>query len=285
MKFNKKILFGVIALIIFAWGANMIYFMNTRINEPLFGYTYGDNELALISYFISDEEDNIERVVFPELGEEEFNILNMHSYPGSSTSLFYNELNHEIGEKYKVNYFYIPIREFSHEYKKKLFGGTKVTNLNYTTAKGKEGTIEFGEIKFKNKDLTLVDNNILSFSGSFYDSGYQHTDFIVEDDIEVTGTEDELFNLYLENGLIQINNKKIDSKSFPIKLKKGEILQVQVDLDNNIPPYYMINGSITFIAKNKEGKEEKLNIAVMDTTNKEFTKKQVGDLKKLRGIK
>ena len=51
MKFNKKILFGVIALIIFAWGANMIYFMNTRINEPLFGYIYGDNELALISYF------------------------------------------------------------------------------------------------------------------------------------------------------------------------------------------------------------------------------------------
>lgn len=91
--------------------------------------------------------------------------------------------------------------------------------------------------------------------------------------------------MYLENGLIQINNKKIDSKSFPIKLKKGEILQVQVDLDNNIPPYYMINGSITFIAKNKEGKEEKLNIAVMDATNKEFTKKQVGDLKKLRGIK
>ena len=169
--------------------------------------------------------------------------------------------------------------------KRNYFGGTKVTNLNYTTAKGKEGTIEFGEIKFKNKDLTLVDNNILSFSGSFYDSGYQHTDFIVEDDIEVTGTEDELFNLYLENGLIQINNKKIDSKSFPIKLKKGEILQVQVDLDNNIPPYYMINGSITFIAKNKEGKEEKLNIAVMDTTNKEFTKKQVEDLKKLRGIK
>ena len=47
----------------------------------------------------------------------------------------------------------------------------------------------------------------------------------------------------------------------------------------------MINGSITFIAKNKEGKEEKLNIAVMDVTSKEFTKKQVGDLKKLRGIK
>ena len=47
----------------------------------------------------------------------------------------------------------------------------------------------------------------------------------------------------------------------------------------------MINGSITFIAKNKEGKEEKINIDVMDSTNKEFTKKQVEDLKKLRGIK
>lgn len=85
--------------------------------------------------------------------------------------------------------------------------------------------------------------------------------------------------------MIQINNKKIDSKSFPIKLKKGEILQVQVGLDNIFPPYYMINGSITFIAKNKEGKEEKINIDVMDSTNKEFTKKQVEDLKKLRGIK
>jgi len=85
--------------------------------------------------------------------------------------------------------------------------------------------------------------------------------------------------------LIQINNKKIDSKSFPIKLKKGEILQVQVGLDNIFPPYYMINGSITFIAKNKEGKEEKINIDVMDSINKEFTKKQVEDLKKLRGIK
>ena len=210
----------------------MIYFMNTRIHDPLFGYTYGDNELALISYFTSDEEDKIERVVFPELGEEEFNIHNMDSYPGSSTSLFYNKLNQEIDDKYKVHYF-----------------------------------------------------NILSFSDSFYDSGYQHTTFILEDDIEITGTDNELFKLYLENGLIQINNKKIDSKSFPIKLKKGEILQVQVGLDNIFPPYYMINGSITFIAKNKEGKEEKINIDVMDSINKEFTKKQVEDLKKLRGIK
>ncbi|MEO2506843.1 hypothetical protein ABHA01_03525 [Clostridium paraputrificum] len=285
MKFNKKMLFGVIALIIFSWGANMIYFMNTRINEPLFCYTYGDNELALISYFTSDEEDKIERVVFPELGEEEFNILNMHSYPGNSLNLFYNEASQGISEKYKVNYFYIPIGEFSDDYEKKLFGGTKVTKLNYTTAKGKEGTIEFGEIKFKNKDLTLLDNNILSVSDSLYDGSYNYSDFIVEDDIEITAIEDELFKLYLENGLIQINNKKIDSKSFPIKLKKSEILQVQVGLDNIFPPYYMINGSITFIAKNKEGKEEKINIAVMDTTNKEFTKKQVEDLKKLRGIK
>ena len=218
MKFNKKILFGVIALIIFAWGANMIYFMNTRIHKPLFGYTYGDNELALISYFTSDEEDKIERVVFPELGEEEFDILNMYSYPGSSTGLFHNELNHEIGCKYKVNYFYIPIREFSDEYTKKLFGGTKVTKLNYTTAKGKEGAIEFGEIKFKNKDLTLLDNNIISVSDSLYDSYYNYSSFIVEDDIEITGIDDELFKLYLENGLIEINNKKIDIKSFPIKL-------------------------------------------------------------------
>ena len=36
---------------------------------------------------------------------------------------------------------------------------------------------------------------------------------------------------------------------------------------------------------NEEGKEEKINIDVMDSTNKEFTKKQVEDLKKLRGIK
>ncbi|MBS7130146.1 hypothetical protein PMZ66_00640 [Clostridium paraputrificum] len=273
MKVNKKMLFGVIALIIFSWGANMIYFMNTRIHDPLFGYTYGDNELALISYFTSDEEDKIERVVFPELGEEEFNIHNMDSYPGSSTSLFYNKLNQEIDDKYKVHYFYIPIWDFSDEYKKELFGGTKVTKLNYNTVKGKEGTIEFGEVKFKDKDLTSLDNNILSFSDSFYDSGYQHTTFILEDDIEITGTDNELFKLYLENGLIQINNKKIDSKSFPIKLKKGEILQVQVGLDNIFPPYYMINGSITFIAKNKEGKEEKINIDVMDSINKEFTKK------------
>ena len=35
MKVNKKMLFGVIALIIFSWGANMIYFMNTRIHDPL----------------------------------------------------------------------------------------------------------------------------------------------------------------------------------------------------------------------------------------------------------
>ena len=285
MKFNKKMLFGVIALIIFSWGANMIYFMNTRIHAPLFCYTYGDNELALISYFTSGEEDKIERVVFPELGEEEFNIHNMDSYPGSSTSLFYNKLNQEIDDKYKVHYFYIPIWDFSDEYKKELFGGTKVTKLNYNTVKGKEGTIEFGEVKFKDKDLTSLDNNILSFSDSFYDSGYQHTTFILEDDNEITGTDNELFKLYLENGLIQINNKKIDSKSFPIKLKKGEILQVQVGLDNIFPPYYMINGSITFIAKNKEGKEEKINIDVMDSTNKEFTKKQVEDLKKLRGIK
>ena len=218
MKVNKKMLLGVIALIIFSWGVNMIYFMNTRINEALFCYSYGDNELALISYFTSDEEDKIERVVFPELGEEEFDILNMYSYPGSSTGLFHNELNHEIGCKYKVNYFYIPIREFSDEYTKKLFGGTKVTKLNYTTAKGKEGAIEFGEIKFKNKDLTLLDNNIISVSDSLYDSYYNYSSFIVEDDIEITGIDDELFKLYLENGLIEINNKKIDIKSFPIKL-------------------------------------------------------------------
>jgi len=105
MKVNKKMLFGVIALIIFSWGANMIYFMNTRIHDPLFGYTYGDNELALISYFTSDEEDKIERVVFPELGEEEFNIHNMDSYPGSSTSLFYNKLNQEIDDKLKYIIF------------------------------------------------------------------------------------------------------------------------------------------------------------------------------------
>ena len=117
-----------------------------------------------------------------------------------------------------MNYFYIPIREFSDEYTKKLFGGTKVTKLNYTTAKGKEGTIEFGEVKFKDKDLTPLDNNILSFSDSFYHSGYQNTTFILEDDIEITGIDEELFKLYLENGLIQINNEKIDSKSFPIKL-------------------------------------------------------------------
>ena len=263
----------------------MIYFMNTRINDPLFCYTYGDNELALISYFTSDEEDKIERVVFPELGEEEFNIHNMDSYPGSSTSLFYNKLNQEIDDKYKVHYFYIPIWDFSDDYKKELFGGTEVTKLNYTTVKGKEGTIEFGEVKFKDKDLTPLDNNILSFSDSFYDSGYQHTTFILEDDIEITGTDNELFKLYLENGLIQINNKKIDSKSFPIKLKKGEMLQVQVGLDNDIPPYYMISGSITFIVKNGQGKEEKINIETTDTTGKEFTKKQVEDLKKLRGIK
>ena len=268
MKFNKKMLFGVIALIIFSWGANMIYFMNTRINEPLFCYTYGDNELALISYFTSDEEDKIERVVFPELGEEEFDILNMHSYPGSSTSLFYNKLNQEIDDKYKVNYFYIPIWEFSDEYTKKLFGGVKLTKLNYTTAKGKEGAIEFGEIKLKNKDLTLLDNNMISVSDSLYDGSYNYSSFIVEDDIEITGIDDELFKLYLENGFIQINNKKIDSKSFPIKLKKGEVFQIEVGLDNIFPPYYMISGSITFITKNKEGKEEKINIAVMYTTNK-----------------
>lgn len=209
----------------------------------------------------------------------------MDSYPGSSTSLFYNKLNQGIDDKYKVNYFYIPIWDFSDDYKKELFGGTEVTKLNYTTVKGKEGTIEFGEVKFKDKDLTPLDNNILSFSGSFYDSGYQHTTFILEDDIEITGTDNELFKLYLENGLIQINNKKINSKSFPIKLKKGEILQVQVGLDNNIPPYYMISGSITFIVKNGQGKEEKINIETTDTTGKEFTKKQVEDLKKLRGIK
>ena len=77
---------------------------------------------------------------------------------------------------------------------------------------------EFGEIKFKNKDLTLLDNNIISVSDSLYDSYYNYSSFIVEDDIEITGIDDELFKLYLENGLIEINNKKIDIKSFPIKL-------------------------------------------------------------------
>ena len=110
----------------------MIYFMNTRINEPLFCYTYGDNEFKSfsISYFTSDEEDKIERVVFPELGEEEFDILNIGQLSWKfENSLFYNKLNQEIDDKYKVNYFYIQIWEFSDEYTKKLFGGVKLTKF------------------------------------------------------------------------------------------------------------------------------------------------------------
>ena len=43
----------------------------------------------------------------------------------------------------------------------------------------------------------------------------------------------------------------------------------------------MISRSITFIVKNGQGKDEKINIETTDTTGKEFTKKQVEDLKKL----
>ncbi|MBB6622479.1 hypothetical protein H7E67_03450 [Clostridium gasigenes] len=221
MKLNKKKIILTILIIGVAWIYNIVIFMGSQTEKPLFFRQQSDisEDRAIdIKYLEKIQiEDPIVKVVFPELSTE-----GIRWQSGKS-----------IGENnivYKSMIIFLSDMEMSSNVDiSKIVedGDITITKMIYKTQSGKEGEINLGKITISKKFVFGEKYKILEqigLEGSSDNSGKNI--YKVKDDLQIIGFEGE--NLENINRLfdVYINGEKLEHINLPVKIARNRPIEV-----------------------------------------------------------
>lgn len=278
MKINKWII-GIIAVIIsVAWIYNIIIFMGSRIENPIFFRQNTDiteDEIINITYIENvNSNDPIVRLELPELGSESINIFNRSEFSDGNRS------NKSID---------IYLSEVNFKYNKNISDLVKdenliITKLIYITTSGKREEVNIGKITIRKKFIGNKNYKILEpfYSGANGSNGGVASASAKDDisiiDIESENMEDikRLFDVY-------IGRERLEEVDLPITVKRGDRIEVSYTVkeelserDFQVEEYSIPlrlkcsdpEGTIDYIILNLEAR---IN-SIIETTNNKFIK-------------
>lgn len=260
---KRFVIIGITALIIL-WAGNIIYYYRQILPEPIFIKQYSDvsyynNTFLRFNYILNKGEDNkISTVKIPEI-EKNFYI---------------SDYDYNTFSNYKVKGFSIELQK--EDIERIIKSGGVIDKLQVYFTNGTVKEINIGKIKlYSLPDKLHILNNFSSGSGG---RNVQFEFFKAYEDIEITGIDfselyslNKNYNIYIntnqdelkkyssESPTIVNNNRSnllnmkgtlINSVTFPLKLKKGELMNVITSFENNkespIIDIYDIRGIIKF---------------------------------------
>ena len=222
MDFNRKhIIFGVVFLVL-CWIGNIVYYQNHIIKEPLFIKHYYDipqgmNDFQL--YYIQNlsSHNKITSIIFPEIGPQH---INFTETDGNSDNRYYMLKN------ITVNIINNNENSTPDEYKNKI-----ITKALIKFSDGKTQNVNLGKIYLYSDEMT--DRPLKFYSASSSNNNTGSSNFTVDKDIKVTGINDRLDEEVKNILQISINGKSLSNISFPIVLKKGDILYTNYGFNFN----------------------------------------------------
>ncbi|MCB2298832.1 hypothetical protein [Clostridium tagluense] len=222
MNFNKKYIVVGMALLVVCWTLNIFYYQKHIIREPLFIKHYYDLPQGMNNfdlYYIQNlsSKSKITSVLFPEIGQEH---INFTETDGNSDNRYYMLKN------ITVNISNDNGADIPEEYKNKV-----ITKALIEFSDGKTMNVNLGKIYLFSDELDGKALKFYSVSSSNDNTG--SSNFTADKDLKITGI-DSKFNKEVKDILqIKINNNLISDISFPLNLKKGEIIYINYGFNFN----------------------------------------------------
>lgn len=250
MKLNKKLLAVGIALLILLWTGNIYYYEKRILKEPLFIKCYyvlpNDTGIFNLSYIQNiNSQDKIASITFPKLGIQP---LSFQEVDMNSDNKYY------MLKMVSIDLFNDFTNNLKDAYKNKL-----ITKANITFTSGKTMTVDLGKICFSGYEIQS--KNLIQDSISSSTDNIGGVTFRAQKDLTLLIIKNNSFEESKDLLKIRIDEKDLSDVTFPIELKKGQVLYMN----------YEINHSVTDIRKNYSCNLD-LDILTADSQgNKEYS--------------
>ncbi|MBU3109011.1 hypothetical protein [Clostridium gasigenes] len=221
MKLNKKIIILTILIIGVAWIYNIVIFMGSQTEKPLFFRQQSDiSEDGYIDIEYLEKvqaEDKIVSIVFPELSTEEIKW-------GSGSETSKNNISYK-----SMTIFLSDVQKSSNLDISKILeaGDITITKMIYKTQSDEEEEVNLGKITISKKFVSEKKYKILKQIGiesSSYSSGKNI--YEAKDDLQIIAVEGE--NLENINRLfdVYINEEKLQYINLPVKVARNRPIEV-----------------------------------------------------------
>lgn len=245
MNINKKFIVLGLVLLSLCWIGNAIYYNNKVLNAPLFIKHYYDvpvgmNEFRL--YYIQNlySQDKAVSVKFPEVGQDDIYV----------TENDYNSDKRYYTLKFiTVNIYNGDTNNIPDKYKNKVITKAQIKFSNGKTMNVNLGKIYLYSDEIENKNLNCQRQSSSSDNtGDFF--------FTVNKDISLTGIDSKFSEAIKEIFQININGKLISDISFPIKLVKGDTIDINYKFNydkNGIKRNNAYNFSFNILSEDLQG--------------------------------
>lgn len=216
MKFNKKLIYSLLTLLLLCWIGNIIYYKNHIIDKPIFlKHYYSVKSNNFLLYYLNDinSQNRVTNLEFPELGTE--------SIPFSEFDLNTDNRYYSL-KTLSVTPFYYINDTVPNRYKNKV-----ITKANITFSNGNTQTIKIGQIKLLDNNLNTSSLNQGGVSCSNDNSG--DFSFTTDKDIYITGIDTKSYDPVKDVIEISIDGKPLSKVKFPIMLRA----KYQIDISYN----------------------------------------------------
>lgn len=288
MSFNKKHIASLVVALILIWTFNFIYSMTYRLDKPLFLNHFVELSKGDFFYlnFVQDKyaKNKIEYIKIPGLE----NKIYFDAFTDESLQPF----PIEDCLRYQDNYYnyYSVLIQYGDEINE-IKNNKTINKIIYGLNNGEEYEADIGEIIIRNKDIDIINNDILESISSFASSdGTKGQTYKINKEVLFQGVKTKDKNNLLDEYSFKINNKLISETSFPIILKKDDQLELETlfkESKSDKGTFHKFYLELVF--RDFSGNIYNIGVSVYPKTslsNKwEFTPKDIKNFINLRGMK
>ncbi|SFB29283.1 hypothetical protein [Clostridium frigidicarnis] len=223
MVIKKKNVIHAIILIFITWCGNIIYYVNTEIDKPLFLKNYkevSDNGMfQLYNIDNSYKSNEMLYVIFPEIQSKPAYITNNENFSN----------NH-----YRLNNFNIDLRNIKTQNNEMLYDELKdksfvITKMIYGDIYGEEHEVDLGEIHLlKRKEEKKHQYDLYKRVGTQSTSDKKRgVLFRAWDNISIDKVESNFYDQIKNKFEISINNVPLDEIKVPLKINRYDDIYVE----------------------------------------------------------
>lgn len=265
MSFNKKHIALLSIALTLVWIFNVISFISYRLDKPLFlpHILEINNGDRFYLNFVQDkyEKDKVQYIKLPQINKEipisYDDDMHIHPWFSRYENIFYED------KKYAYLSAQIDLLEDGHILD--LKNDILIENIVYETQSGKQYIDKESKIHIKaNKDTK--EGSLLKDMGSTGESfvmieNKTKSFYETKEDIILTKC-DPYFPYYIWTYFnIKVNGKPLTEKSFPMKFKKGEMIEVETCFDVKNHFYYLsfYNLKLNLIFENSKGDKQTIS--------------------------
>lgn len=245
MNINKKWLSAGIALLIIVWTANIIFYENHVLKEPMFMRHYynlthvGNMQI----HYVQNKTDNlrIHNLSFPELGD----------FPVR----FQETKENSLDRYYNMKTIMVELNKDEFE---KKYGSREVliTRLNVQFSNGKTMSPDIGNIYISSHSYN---DRILEWSsGSSSSNNTGYTILRTKETTIIKGIESKFSELFLDMANVKLNGKPLNDLKYPIELPPADNIEIShafsFDSKDDIRKLYYLQMSPQIVSETKDGK-------------------------------